>query len=83
VNEDDAGGQSTSCATVSASSRKIGVRESPINATKEMADITGYRFIDMEIHTEVFQQVACKECGESSSFVFEDKSFERNGSASQ
>ena len=82
VSEDNAGGQSTSNATVSASSRKIGVRESPINATKEMPDITGYRFIDMEILTEVFQQVACKECGESSSFVFEDKSFERKGSAS-
>ena len=43
-----------------------------------MPNITGYRFADMQILTEVFQQVACKECGQSSSLIFEDKSFERN-----
>ena len=78
-NGDD--GQSTSSASVSVSSRKINIVESS-NATKESPNVTGYRFIDMEILSEVFQQVVCKECGESSSLVLEDKKFERKGCAS-
>ena len=74
-------GQSTSSASVSASSRKINIVESS-NATKEFLNVTGYHFIDMEILSEVFQQVVCKECGESSSLVLEDQKFERKGCAS-
>jgi hypothetical protein len=68
----DANAQSTSSASVSGSSRKINVIES-LNATKESPNATGYRFIDIEILSEVFQQVVCKEFGESSSLVLEDK----------
>jgi hypothetical protein len=57
---------------VSASTRKINVIESP-NWPKESPNATGYRFIDIEILSEVFQQVVYKECGESSSLVLEDK----------
>ena len=67
-------------ATAPASSRKIGFNKPP-NSTKEMPNITEYRFIDMEILSEVFQQVACKECGKSSSLTFKDESYERKGSA--
>jgi hypothetical protein len=81
ANSNDADAQSISSASVSASSRKINVIESP-NATKESLHATGYRFIDIEILSEVFQQVLCKECGESSSLVLEDKKIERKGCAS-
>ena len=81
ADSNDADAQSTSSATVSASSQKINVAKSP-NATKESPHATGYRFIDIEILSEVFQQVVCKECGESSSLVLEDKKFERKGCAS-
>ena len=81
ANSNEADAQSTSSASVSASSRKVNVIESP-NATKESIHATGYRFIDIEILSEVFQQVVCKECGESSSLVLEDKKFERKGCAS-
>ena len=83
INSKDDGarvGQSTYNATVSAYSRKIAFNKPP-NSTKKMPNITEYCFVDMEILTEVFQQVACKECGKSSSLMFEDKSFERKGSA--
>ena len=59
-------GQSTSNATASASSRKIGFNKPP-NSTKRNAKYHGYHFVDMEILSEVFQLVACKECGKSSS----------------
>ena len=81
ANSNDADAQSTSSASVSASSRKINVIESP-NATKESLCATDYRFIDIEILSEVFQQVVCKECGESSSLVLEDKKFESKCCAS-
>lgn len=66
---------------VSASARKIGKRN-PTVAEGQSTHLIGYRFIDVEILGELFQQMVCKECGGFSCLVLEDKPAERKGSAS-
>ena len=56
-----------SVANLSASARKIG-QSCSFDATSssskdEQPKITGYRFIDEEILSELFQQMSCKLCG--------------------
>jgi hypothetical protein len=74
-----------SVANLSASARKIG-QSCSFDATSsrskdEQPKITGYRFIDEEILSELFQQMPCKLCGESS-LSLEDDPRERKGCAS-
>lgn len=70
-----------SCENISASARKIGQEglqnESPIKST-----VTGYRLVDMELLSDVFQQMKCKECDSSACLVLEDNPRERKGSSS-
>ena len=66
---------------ISASARKIG-NPCPLNAPPVKATVTGYRFIDMEMLNDVFQQMVCSECGSSCCLVLEDDPRERKGSAS-
>ena len=73
-------GQPSTSGTNSAS-RKISLNLSD-RAEQDQPEVTGYRFIDLEILSEVFLQTSCKECGNASCLVLEDKSFERKGSAS-
>lgn len=82
--ETDSDGQSTSnesCQNISASARKIG-SQNPQNESPVKATVTGYRFVDMELLSDVFQQMMCKECGDSACLVLEDNPHERKGSAS-
>jgi hypothetical protein len=65
-----------SVANLSASARKIG-QSCSFDATSssskdEQPKITGYRFIDEEILSELFQQMPCKLCGESSLSLEDD-----------
>lgn len=81
--ESDSVGQSTStdsCQNISASARKIG-DQSLRNVPPINSNITGYRFVDMELLNNVFQQMMCKECGNSAGLVLEDNPRERKGSA--
>ena len=78
------GKPSTSSDNMSASARKIGKRSSTVTkgcAEGQSSKLIGYRFIDMEILGELFQQIVCQECG-GSCLVLEDKPTERKGSAS-
>lgn len=71
--ETDSDGQSTStesCQNISASARKIG-SQNPQNESPVKATVTGYRFVDMELLSDVFQQMMCKECGDSACLVLE------------
>ena len=74
-----------SVANLSASARKIDQScsfDSTSSSSKdEQPKITGYRFIDVEILNELFQQMPCKLCGESS-LSLEDDPRERKGCAS-
>lgn len=83
--EDKTDGEpSTSSDNMSASARKIGKQSSTVAegcAEGQSSKLTGYRFIDMEILSELFQQMVCKECG-GSCLVLEDKPTERKGNAS-
>jgi RNase P subunit RPR2 len=73
--------RSSDSGNLSASARKIGTRDSQV--TKEQSSQpTGYRLVDIEILSEVFQHMVCKECGGGSSLILEDKVAERKGSAS-
>ena len=71
---------------LSASARKICKRSSTVAegcVKHQSSNVTGYRFIDVEILGQLFQQMVCKECGGSNScLVLEDKHTERKGSAS-
>ena len=83
--ETDSAGQSTSselCQNNSASARKIGNENLQNVSLVKAAAVTGYRFVDMEILSVVFQQMVCKECGNSAGLVLEDNPRERKGSAS-
>jgi len=66
---------------LSASARKIGTQSSQ-DRQQSKQSVTGYRFVDMELLSELFQQMVCKECGDLSGLVLEDKPRERKGSAS-
>lgn len=80
----DSAGQSTSTEAGenrSASARKIHIGSSQ-NPSQCRPKVTGYRLIDMELLSDVFQLINCKECGESACFVLEDEPRERKGSAS-
>ena len=73
--ETDSAGQSTSselCQNNSASARKIGNENLQNVSPVKAAAVTGYRFVDMEILSVVFQQMVCKECGNSAGIVLED-----------
>ena len=68
----------------SASARKIqseGGDSSPTNAKNVSENVTGYRFIDIELLDELFKQMPCGECHESA-LLLEDNSNERYGCAS-
>ena len=85
--EDKTDGEpSTPSDNLSASARKIGKRSSTVAegcVEGQLSKLTGYRFIDVEILGELFQQMVCKECGGfNSCLVLEDKPTERKGSAS-
>ena len=83
-NRTELSGQSTSTDTnlnVSASARKIGI-QNPQLETQSKSNVTGYRFVDMEMLGELFTQMVCKECGKCSCLVLEDEPRERKGSAS-
>ena len=83
-NSTELSGQSTSTDTdhnVSASARKIGI-QNPQLETQSKENVTGYRFVDMEMLGELFTQMVCKECGKCSCLVLEDEPRERKGSAS-
>lgn len=70
---------------MSASGRKLGSRRSESSRTTRTnerdTNVTGYRFVDMELLTEAFQQMPCIECG-NFCLALEDNQFERNGCAS-
>ena len=81
--ETDSSGQSTeSCQNTSASARKIGNQNTQHENSPVKSTVTGYRFVDMELLSDVFQQVMCKECGSSACLVLEDNRREQKGSAS-
>lgn len=66
----------------SPSARKVG-DESRLNVSPVKADaLTGYHFVDIELLSDVFQQVMCKECGDSVGFALGDNPRERQDSAS-
>ena len=82
--ETDSVGQSTSselCQNNSASARKIGNKNTQ-KVSVEAAAVTGYRFVDMEMLSNVFQRMVCKECGDSACLELEDNPHEQKGSAS-
>ena len=65
--EDNTDGESsTPSDNLSASARKIYKRSSTVAercAKDQSSKVTGYRFIDVEILGQLFQQMVCKECG--------------------
>ena len=70
--------------TLSASARKIGFQNTERCSTSEEGincNVTGYRLIDMELLSELFQQMPCIECGKSC-LILEENPRERHGCAS-
>ncbi|XP_028392982.1 uncharacterized protein LOC114517447 [Dendronephthya gigantea] len=69
----------------SASAKKIGFSDIPDDSSyseqSQSTDVSGYRFVDLQIMSEFVSEVCCKECG-SSCLVLEDNPRERKGSAS-
>ena len=71
---------SSSNVNFSAYARKIGTWDSQ-KAKEQSCQPTGYRLVELEILSEVFPHMVCKECGDSS-LILEDKTAEGKGSAS-
>jgi hypothetical protein len=77
---------SPSVGDLSASARKISQSYSfdaiTTSSSDEEPNVSGYRLIDVELLSELFQQMPCKFCGSERSLNLEDDARERKGCAS-
>lgn len=88
--DDSVSGESKSCSEESARGLSSSARKIPLSDPQEMnegvtesnkSNVSGYRFIDMEVLSELFEQMPCKECGEFK-LMFAEDSLQRKGCAS-
>ena len=64
---------------ISASARKIG--SGSLTTNRKQSNVSGYRFVDIDILGEVFEEMICKECFDKN-LVFSELAFKRRGCAS-
>lgn len=85
ISQDPSSSANENVLNTSASTRKIGFSDiSDGSQNREQANdanVSGYRFVDLELLSEFIQEVCCKECGKSC-LTIEDNPQERKGCAS-